>query len=308
LIGVDFSPFQNFQNSISESEFLLFSDYIKKNSGIVIPREKAYLIETRLSKLMADTGTDSFSEFYKYLSSKSDPSLHQKIINAMTTNETLWFRDDAPWKVLEKITLPKLVGDLASGKKMRARIWCSAVSTGQEVYSTVMCVDNYLNKNPVKGVDLSKFDFFATDISSRVLDIAKKGRYDAISIMRGLSDYYKSKYFIKDGSAWEIDPKIRNAVRFSQYNLQDSYHIFGMFDIIFCRYVLIYFSDQQKKEIIAKMSDILIDGGLLFTGNYVLYELFEKDFDSHYYANLTYYSKRDNVQPEPSSEIKAVVK
>jgi len=287
---------------------MLFKDYIKKNSGIVIPPEKSYLIETRLSKLMADTGADSFSEFYNYIVSKSDPSLHQKIINAMTTNETLWFRDGAPWKVLEETALPKLVGELASGKKARARIWCSAVSTGQEAYSTVMCVDDYLGRNRIQGVDLSKFDFFATDISSRVLDIAKKGRYDAISMMRGLDEHYKSKYFVKDGSAWEIDPKIRNAVRFSQYNLQNSYHIFGLFDVIFCRYVLIYFSDQQKKEIISKMCDTLADGGLLFTGNYVLYELFEDSFNSHHYENLTYYSKRDKVQHESSSEIKAVIK
>jgi chemotaxis protein methyltransferase CheR len=277
-----------------------------QNSGIVVPPEKSYLIETRLSKIMADAGIDSFGEFYNYIISHPDPLTCQKIINAMTTNETLWFRDSTPWKVLQEKTLPKLVEEIASGKRTRARIWCAAVSTGQEVYSTVMCVDDYLRKNRIKGVELADFDFFATDISSRVLDIAKKGRYDAISIMRGLDEYYKSRYFTKDGSAWDIDPKIREAVRFAQFNLQNNYHIFGMFDIIFCRYVLIYFSDAQKKEIITKMRDVLAGDGLLFTGNYVLFDLFKDDFNSNHCENLTYYSKRDPGQSEPRPVIKAV--
>jgi len=154
-----------------------------------------------------------------------------------------------------------------------------------------MCVDNYLNSHHIKSASLADFDFYATDISSRVLNIAKKGRYDKISIMRGLNDYYRDKYFVRDGSAWEITPKIRDSVHFRRFNLQESYDIFGAFDIIFCRYVLIYFSDIQKKEIIAKMRNSLIDGGTLFTGNYALYEMFNGDFKSNHYENLTYYNK-----------------
>ena len=283
------------QGSISEKEFLLFKDYINEICGVVIPPEKAYLIETRLSKLMADAGIDSFIEFYNYVISNSDPLIPQKIINSITTNETLWFRDDAPWKVLEEM-LPKFVEELASGRKARVRIWSAAASTGQEVYSTVMCVDDYLSKNLVNGVDLSDFDFFATDISSRVLDIAKKGRYDGISITRGLSDYYRSKYFVKNSSAWDLDPKICDAVRFARLNLQESYQMFGSFDVIFCRYVLIYFSDDLKKEIVTKLRDALVRGGVLFTGNYVLYELFGDSFDANHYENLTYYSKKAELK------------
>ena len=284
------------QGSINENEFLLWRDYINEMCGIVIPPEKAYLIETRLSKLMIDAGADSFGEFYDFVIADSDPLTPQKIINAITTNETQWFRDDAPWKVLEEISLPGLVEKLASGRKSRIRIWCAAVSTGQEVYSTVMCVDDYLRKNRVKDVDLSGFDFFATDISSRALDIAKKGRYDAASIMRGLGDYYRSRYFTQNGSAWSIDPKIRDAVRFARFNLQENYQSLGMFDIIFCRYVLIYFPDDLKKEIIAKMYDALMDDGLLFTGNYALYDFFNDNFDAGHYENLTYYSKKAGLK------------
>jgi len=287
---------KSLQCSINEHDFMLFRDYIAQKSGIIIPPEKAYLIETRLSKLMLDAGAESFGAFYDYIVSDADPRMSEKIINAITINETMWFRDTAPWKVLEENILPKLVAELVSGRKMRARVWCAAVSTGQEVYSTAMCVDEYLNKNRIKGVGLSSFDFFATDISGRVLDIAKHGRYDKISIMRGLDDYYREKYFHNNGSVWDIDTKIKNAVRFERFNLKESYRSFGLFDIIFCRYVLIYFSDEMKKEIVTKMRDSLTDGGVFFIGNYVLYNLLIDDFESKHYDNLTYYLKKRGIK------------
>jgi len=278
--------------SINEKEFSLFSNYIIKNAGIVIPPEKAYIFETRLSKFLVDTGVNSFEELYSYIIKKKDPLFNQKIINSVTTNETKWFRDEAPWKVLEENLLPKLVDDIVSGRKARIRIWSAAASTGQEIYSTVMCIDNYLCKNNIKGVSLNDFDFLATDISNHVLEIAKKGRYDKISIMRGLNEQYKEKYFSRNGSVWTIDPKIRSAVQFAHFNLINSYQAFGLFDIIFCRYVLIYFSDILKSETVTKMHGSLQDNGVLFTGNYILYDLFEDNFDADYYGNLTYYTKK----------------
>jgi chemotaxis protein methyltransferase CheR len=279
-------------NPISETEFFLFQKYIAEESGIMILPEKAYIIETRLAKLMLDSGTDSFLEFYRYIQSNTDPLIKQKIINAITINETLWFRDGTPWKVLEEKLLPVLVKELLSGKRTAVRFWHSAVSTGQEAYSAAMCVDNYLRKHRVKGVSLSNFNFFATDISSRALEIAKKGRYDMISMMRGMNDTYKAEYFIQDGSAWTINPKIHDAVSFELFNLRNDYSKFGIFDIVFCRYVLIYFSDELKRETISKMAGTLADNGVLFTGNYALYELFKDAFDLNHYGNLTYYTKK----------------
>ena len=286
------TDFRSLANPISEKEFLLFREYIMKHSGISIAPEKSYLIETRLSKLMTDSGTDSFSDFYEYIMSMKDPLMPQKIINAITINETSWFRDDAPWMILENILLPKLIDELTKGNRTQVRIWSAAASTGQEIYSTAMCIDNYLRKEEIKGVDLSDFEFFATDISSHVLDIAKKGRYNSISIKRGLSYYYKTEYFVEDDAAWDIAPKIKNAVKFERFNLQNSYYALGKFDIIFCRYVLIYFSDSQKKEVIAKMHDALNENGVFFTGNYALYDMFTDNYNANYYGNLTYYTKK----------------
>ena len=279
-------------SSTSEEEFHLFRDYIKNSCGICIPPEKAYLIETRLSKLMIDAGAESFSEFFNIITSKINFPMHQKIINAITTNETLWFRDATLWRYIEEIALPKLIEELSSGKKKRIRIWSAASSTGKEIYSTVMCIDDYLQKHKPEGVSLCDFEFFATDISVRVLDIAKKGRYDNISINRGLNDYYKSKYFTQNASAWDIDPKIMAAVNFAHFNLQNSYQRFGLFDMILCRYVLIYFSDELKRDIIRKMHGALTDGGILFTGNYALYDMFEDYFEINHYDNITYYVKK----------------
>ena len=281
------------QGSIRKSEFLLFQQYVAQSCGIHVPPEKAYLFETRLSKMMLDVGIDSFGAFYDYIVAQPDPSMRQKIVNAITTNETQWFRDETPWRVLEEVLLPKLVDRIASGRKAQIRIWSAAASTGQEIYSTVMCVDTYLRQNRVKGVALSDFDFFATDISNRVLDVAKKGRYDRISIMRGLSDDYRGRYFAQNSSSWDIDPRIRDAVRFAHFNLQNAYQVWGKFDVIFCRYVLIYFSDALKQEVIMKMRDALAAGGTLFTGNYALYGLFSNDFDANHYGNLTYYAKKE---------------
>jgi len=287
---------KSLQCSINEREFILFRDYIAQESGIVISPEKAYLIETRLSKLMLDAGAESFGEYYEYIVSSKDPGVSDKIINAITVNETMWFRDAALWKALEEEILPNLVEDLVTGRKRRARIWCAAVSTGQEVYSAAMSVDEYLIKNKVNGISLESFEFFATDISGRVLDIAKNGRYDKISMTRGINEYYKSKYFTNTGSVWDIDPKIKNAVRFERFNLQKNYGRFGQFDVIFCRYVLIYFSNEMKQETIKKMRGSLTDNGVFFTGNYVFYDLFKDGFESKYYENITYYQKKRGIQ------------
>ncbi|MDR2888877.1 MAG: protein-glutamate O-methyltransferase CheR [Lachnospiraceae bacterium] len=279
-------------SSINPDELELFRKYLCAKSGILIPPEKAYMFETRLSKMIVDVGVDSFKELYDYCVSGVNPQATQKIINAMTTNETLWFRDTYAWKVIEERLLPQLIEQLRSGVKKRIRIWSAAVSTGQEMYSTVMCIDNYLKKNNICDITLADFEFLATDISSRVLEIAQKGRYDAISIMRGLSDHYRTRYFVSDHAAWNLDRSIRDAVNFKHFNLLNSYLGFGTFDIIFCRYVLIYFSDDLKKAVITKMHDQLNEKGTFFTGNYALYDLFEDNFNADYYEKLTYYTKK----------------
>ena len=274
-------------------EYKQISDYITEISGIVIPPEKYYLIETRLYRLALESGVESFDDFYKKVILPGKQQISQKIINAITVNETLWFRDAVLWNCIEHEVLPELVEQLASGRKKKIRIWSTAASTGQEAYSIAMCIDNYLKKNNISHLKLSDFEIFATDISDRALDIATTGRYDKISMTRGISDYYKEAYFKKSDSAWDLDPHIKNSVKFKCFNLKNSYSDFGKWDIIFCRYVLIYFPDALKIEIISKLYEALNTNGVLFTGNYVLYNLLRDVFSAKEYGNLTYYIKED---------------
>ena len=285
---------------IKDDEFALISRYITEICGIVIPPEKYYLIETRLFKLILDYGVESFDEFYRKVIQpgniqSGNTDVNQKIINAITVNETFWFRDAVLWKGFEREILPGLIEKLVSGNKTRIRIWSAAASTGQEAYSIAMCIDNYLKRNNITRIKLSHFEIFATDISTRVLEIAQNGRYDNISMTRGMNDHYKAAYFKNNGTSWDLDTYIKNTVKFDNFNLLDSYTGFGIFDVIFCRYVLIYFPEFVKMGIISRMFDSLAAGGVLFTGNYVLYDLLRKKFDVNNYENLTYYTKSSSA-------------
>ena len=280
------------QESLNDKDYKQISNYIAEVSGIVIPPEKYYLIETRLSKLMLESGALSFDEFYKKIKTSENSVLTQNIINAITVNETFWFRDAVLWKFFEREMLPLFVKKLVADNKMRKiRIWSAAASTGQEAYSIAMCIDNYLKRNNISDISLSDFEIIATDISDRVLDIAKSGRYDKISMTRGISEHYKAAYFTNTGSVWDLKPEIKESVKFKYFNLKNDYYNLGSFNVIFCRYVLIYFPDFLKKEIIEKMHNSLIKNGVLFTGSYVLYNMLRDVFSAEEYENLTYYKK-----------------
>ncbi|MCL2741126.1 MAG: protein-glutamate O-methyltransferase CheR [Oscillospiraceae bacterium] len=279
---------------IGDEEFKALQAYVYENSGILIPPEKAYLFQTRLVPLMLKAGAATFGEFVRHVKGGSDEALKEKVIGALTTNETFWFRDSAPWKVLEDRLLPTYVKELAEGSRAQVRIWFAAASTGQEAYSTVMCVDDHLRRCQVGGVSLSDFRFLATDISGGVLELARKGRYDAISMTRGLDGRYRDKYFTQDASAWEIDARVRDAVRFERFNLLDDYRAFGRFDVIFLRYVLIYFPSALKKEIIDRMHGALARKGVLFTGSYALFDYFDEGmYEEGHCGNLTYYTRKE---------------
>lgn len=277
---------------ISEKEFALFRDYISTSCGIEIAPEKAYLIETRLSRILAESKLPSFEALYHRIMSCEDREMNERIIDAITTHETLWFRDASPWKVLEEAALPYYVEKLLSGERTSVRIWSAASSTGQEPYSIAMCIDRYLKRHGVRGVSLAQFKILATDISRMAIDIAARGRYDAISIRRGLDDASRAEYFTQEGAAWQIDERIRQSVRFERFNLQNSAAALGVFDIIFCRYVLIYFSEDLKQGLARRLHAALADDGLMFTGNYVIHGLFDGLFETARHGDASYFTKQ----------------
>ncbi len=276
---------------LSDMEFQLLRKYIEDNCGIEITSEKAYLIETRLSKILADWKLSSYGQLYSKIKQEDNEALRERIIDAITTNETLWFRDKMPWKVLEDLYLPGYIEALRSGEKNKIRIWSSAASTGQEAYSTAICIDNYLSSNNISDISLNDFEIIATDISMFALEIACKGRYDPITIMRGLDKSLRDKYFQNTDGAWEICPSIKKSVKFMRFNLQNSFALFGKFDLVFCRYVLIYFSNRLKCQVIDKLFHSLYDNGVLFLGAYEVYIFLRDYFASCLYENFSYYTK-----------------
>lgn len=279
--------------ALSNNAFILFRKYIYEQCGIDIDENKSYLIETRLSKLLIDSGLDSFEALYTLLERNRDARITAKVIDAITTNETFWFRNEKPWQIMEEEWLPKACEVLRSGAKKRIRIWSAAASTGQEIYSTVMCIDNYLKLHNIKDITLEHFEFYATDISSSVIDIARNGMYDSISIMRGLPGGYKQRYFTQSGHIWSINDYIKKQVKFETFNLQNSFIFMGKFDLIFCRYVLIYFSDELKTDIFKKMIQIMNKESMLFIGTSEIYYSMDSFFKKIYAKDSIYYMPKE---------------
>lgn len=247
------------EGTFTPQEYEDFRVFLEQACGIVLGDNKHYLITSRLSRMMADHRLKSLGELVDNLKKERTPRLRETIIEAMTTNETLWFRDGYPFDVLKQNLLP----ELAKKRQRSVRIWSAACSSGQEPYSISMAVQEYLSSNP--GA-LSDVQILATDISPAILKEAKDARYDDMALARGIGAERKQRYFTAIGKQWEVRPEIRARVRFLSLNLLQNYALLGRFDIIFCRNVLIYFSSDSKRDIMARMGKTLNPGGHLFLG------------------------------------------
>jgi len=251
-------------SSVTPREFELLSGLIESECGIALAKEKTYLIETRLSKLVAQSGCDSYEGFYHYAKSGKEPALREKIINAITTNETLWFRDGHPFTILQERILPHLGEQLRTGKIAKARIWSAASSTGQEPYSIAMSIHEFCRQDG--RLQPEQFEITATDISSSVLFVARSGRYDNLAISRGLSEAMRERYLKRDGEVWEVKDEVKRLVNFQRFNLQNAPTALGRFDCVFLRYVAIYFSLAFKQKLIENISRALTQPGFLVVG------------------------------------------
>ncbi|MBF0118814.1 MAG: protein-glutamate O-methyltransferase CheR [Desulfobacterales bacterium] len=267
---------------ITEPEFLLMKQYIEDHCGIHLQEGKEYLIESRLSDLVIETGSNSFQEFHLKTRTDSTGRLKERIIDAMTTNETYWFRDDSAWEYIREKAVPNIL-DIAknSGK---ARIWSSAASTGQEAYSLLMLLDEAAKQKGNPSL-LDKIEIIGTDISSQALLLAQAGRYSSIAMGRGLPKEKTKNYFTQQGTIWILDQSFKKRVTFKKFNLQDDFMPLGLFDLILCRNVIIYFSDKFKKSLFSKLARVLKPKGVLILGASETLRGFSDDFDIQYYKN-----------------------
>jgi chemotaxis protein methyltransferase CheR len=272
---------------ISDQEFDLLRGYIEEQCGIALGDEKAYLIETRLTKLMIENGCENFMEFYQLVKKDPRSALRDKIVDAMTTNETLWFRDVHPFTILKEKMLPAFADEVKAGRRTPIRIWSAASSTGQELYSTAITIHEYCRTQTT--LKPSHFELLGTDISPSALFIATAARYDQIAVNRGLPQDVRDRYFTQDGRVWKLNDEIRTMPTFKKFNLQDSPMSLGRFDLVFLRYVAIYFSDDFKKKIFSGLSRVLSPSGHLIIGAVESLRGYSEAFDLLSHAGGSYY-------------------
>lgn len=247
---------------ISPDEIKLFAKYIYGISGINIELSKAYLLETRLGRLLQTEKCDSYSDFYQ--KAKNDPSrrLEKQIVDAITTNETLFFRDTSPFELLKHKILPEVIDRRTSKfSSNKIRIWSSACSTGQEVFSIAMVLTELLGPGHSYNVQL-----LGTDLSDAAIKQASYGVYNKFEIERGLPRERLQRYFTPRGGAWKINDQIRSIVSFRKMNLMQPFTGIGKFDIIFCRNVAIYFTLEDRQKLFDKIADALEPQGYLIIG------------------------------------------
>lgn len=222
-----------------------------------------YLVSSRLHRVMQENKLASLDELLNMLRRGPNSGLREVVIDAMTTNETYWFRDGYPFEVLKQKIYPELAAQ--RGRAGPLRIWSAACSSGQEAYSISIATQEWRMGNP--GQLPGDVQIVGTDISPSVLRQAKDGRYDEAAIRRGVSPERQQRFFRKLGDEWEVRPEVKARATFREANLLANYSILGRFDVIFCRNVLIYFSNELKRDIINRMAKILSPGGYLFLGS-----------------------------------------
>ncbi len=249
------------QHTLSKNDYENFRAFLENACGIVLGENKHYLVTSRLTRLLDEFNYPSLGNMIDKLGQANNSALKDKIIDAMTTNETSWFRDKYPFEMLKN----EIFNELAAKKPPRIRIWSAASSSGQEAYSISMTFSEYQMKNP--GKFSGQLEIVGTDISPTVLKLAREAKYDELSLSRGLSPERLQRFFIDQGDGGQkVKPEVASRCRFTELNLLNNYSLLGKFDIIFCRNVLIYFSADIKKDILTRMAKLLNKGGYLFLG------------------------------------------
>lgn len=245
---------------LDDKSYRQIRDFLEQQCGIVLGENKQYLVRSRLAPLMSKFDVNSLVELVTRTLSPAERQLRAAVIDAMTTNETLWFRDDYPFKLLKNKILPDFVNH-----RTPVKIWSAASSSGQEPYSIAMSVLEYQKSKSgsfSKGVQI-----IGTDISTTMLDHCKYGHYDSLALARGLSEERKKQFFENgDNDMLKVKDEVKKMVNFRPLNLLNSYSLMGRFDIVFCRNVLIYFAPEIKARIISQIHGTLNEGGYLFLG------------------------------------------
>jgi chemotaxis protein methyltransferase CheR len=237
--------------------FAALQNFLLKSSGLALDREKQYLVEARLNPVIQQAGLRGLQDLVAHIA--TDRALAKKVTEAMTVHETFFFRDRLPFEGFRNAILPELLAARARTRKMR--LWSAACSSGQEPYSLAMILDEEARRLTGWSVDI-----VASDISDAVLKRAREGVYTHFEAQRGVPMSHLVRYFAKRKDQWALNQTIRSRVEFRQQNLIADFSALGVFDVIFCRNVLIYFAPEQKRDVLARLARSLAPDGFLVLG------------------------------------------
>jgi chemotaxis protein methyltransferase CheR len=240
-------------------DFNLLSKLIKDRSGLTLTKDKAYLLESRLLPVARKWNLKSLDELVMRLRTRSEAGLVRDVVEAMTTNESFFFRDIKPFDQFKQLVLPYMLQ--ARGTARTIKVWSAACSSGQEPYTLGMMIKEERQKMIGWNVDI-----LATDLSTDILAKAQAGLYSQFEVQRGLPIQLLVKYFKQAGDRWQIDAAVREMVRYRPFNLLDDMSGLGQFDVIFCRNVLIYFDQPTKQMVLERMAKQLAPDGFLYLG------------------------------------------
>ncbi|MBF0481951.1 MAG: protein-glutamate O-methyltransferase CheR [Desulfovibrionaceae bacterium] len=250
--------------AITKEEFEAVCAYVYGLTGISLDNTKAYLVETRLGSLVKELGLSGYGALLAKAKAEAAKHLEKKIIDAITTNETLFFRDSAPFELLREKILPEVAGrgkKSAPGKPPPIRIWSAACSTGQEIYSIAITAKEVLGVN---GCDIR---LIGSDISEAAMNAAREAVYSKFEIDRGMPGHLVDKYFAPRGHKWQLHPAVKSMAEFRKVNLMGPLEAMGKFDVIFCRNVAIYFSQADKAKLFERLAKCLVKDGYLIIGS-----------------------------------------
>jgi chemotaxis protein methyltransferase CheR len=240
-------------------DFDFLSRTVRERSGLQLTPDKSYLLESRLMPVARRFGAKSLDEFVALVRRQQDRETLRAITEAMTTNETLFFRDVKPFEQFQRVVLPTLLAARAAQRTIR--VWCAAASSGQEPYSLAMLLTE-------QGAQLAgwKFDILGTDLSQEMVERARAGSYSQFEVQRGLPIRLLMKYFRQVDERWQIDDAIRGMVQYRVFNLLDDPNVLGPFDVVFCRNVLLYFDQQTRAGVLERIAALLPSDGVLYLG------------------------------------------
>jgi chemotaxis protein methyltransferase CheR len=264
------------------SEFSYLCELVKTSTAISLDSQREYLMEARLATIAQREGFASVSELLNRVRAGGSTQLQWKVVEAMTTNETSFFRDIKPFEALRQVVVPTLMKARQAERKLS--IWCAACSSGQEPYTIAMLLREHFTE-----LQNWKVTILATDIATDMLDKSKSGRYTQLEVNRGLPANYLIKYFKKDGVDWQIDEGVRKMVDVRRMNLSVAWPLMPPIDLVMLRNVMIYFPVETKKQILKNMRSVLRPDGYLFLGTAETTINLDVNFTCESFKNVSYY-------------------